>query len=230
MSPSAPHTEPDHRYPSDIAFTPTVKAMQARLGSRELYARMERERGWGVAITPEIEAFIGAQTSIFLGTANAQGQPYIQHRGGPAGFLHLVDEHTIAFADFIGNQQYITLGNLTDNPQAHLFLIDYARRRRVKLWGRARVVDAADDPALIEALMPAGYKARAARAIVFTVDAWDMNCPQHIPQRFEAADVKAALDAREVRIRELEEAAAKREERVRELEAQVARLSAGASA
>ena len=193
MSPSAPHTEPVHRYPSDIAFTPTVKAMQARLGSRELYARMERERGWGVAITPEIEAFIGAQTSIFLGTANAQGQPYIQHRGGPAGFLHVVDEHTIAFADFIGNQQYITLGNLTDNPQAHLFLIDYARRRRVKLWGRARVVDAADDPALIEALMPAGYKARAARAIVFTVDAWDMNCPQHIPQRFDAADVKAAL-------------------------------------
>ncbi|MEM5330022.1 pyridoxamine 5'-phosphate oxidase family protein [Paraburkholderia sp. JHI2823] len=230
MSPSAPHTEPVHRYPSDIAFTPTVKAMQERLGSRELYARMERERGWGVAITPEIEAFIGAQTSIFLGTANAQGQPYIQHRGGPAGFLHVVDEHTIAFADFIGNQQYITLGNLTDNPQAHLFLIDYARRRRVKLWGRARVVDAADDPALIEALMPVGYKARAARAIVFTVDAWDMNCPQHIPQRFEAADVKAALDAREARIRELEEAAAKREERVRELEAQVARLSAGASA
>ncbi|MFT0173165.1 pyridoxamine 5'-phosphate oxidase family protein [Paraburkholderia mimosarum] len=230
MSPSAPNTEAVHRYPSDIAFTPTVKAMQARLGSRELYARMERERGWGVAITLEIEAFIGAQTSIFLGTANAQGQPYIQHRGGPAGFLHVVDEHTIAFADFIGNQQYITLGNLTDNPQAHLFLIDYARRRRVKLWGRARVVDAADDPALIEALMPAGYKARAARAIVFTVDAWDMNCPQHIPQRFEAADVKAALDAREARIRELEEAAAKREERVRELEVQVARLSAGASA
>ena len=230
MSPSAPNTEPVHRYPSDIAFTPTVKAMQARLGSRELYARMERERGWGVAITPEIEAFIGAQTSIFLGTANAQGQPYIQHRGGPAGFLHVVDEHTIAFADFIGNQQYITLGNLTDNPQAHLFLIDYARRRRVKLWGRARVMDAADDPALIEALMPAGYKARAARAIVFTVDAWDMNCPQHIPQRFEAADVKAALDERDARIEELEEAAAKREERVRELEAQVARLSAGASA
>jgi predicted pyridoxine 5'-phosphate oxidase superfamily flavin-nucleotide-binding protein len=191
---------------------------------------VERERGWGVALTPEIEAFIGAQTSIFLGTANSQGQPYIQHRGGPAGFLHVVDEHTIAFADFIGNQQYITLGNLTDNPQAHLFLIDYARRRRVKLWGRARVVDAADDPALIEALMPAGYKARAARAIVFTVHAWDMNCPQHIPQRFEAADVKSALDEREARIQELEEAAAKREARVRELEAQVARLSEGASA
>ncbi|HEY4805915.1 MAG TPA: pyridoxamine 5'-phosphate oxidase family protein [Paraburkholderia sp.] len=230
MSPSAPNTESVHRYPSDIAFTPTVKAMQERLGSRELYARVERERGWGVALTPEIEAFIGAQTSIFLGTANSQGQPYIQHRGGPAGFLHVVDEHTIAFADFIGNQQYITLGNLTDNPQAHLFLIDYARRRRVKLWGRARVVDAADDPALIEALMPAGYKARAARAIVFTVHAWDMNCPQHIPQRFEAADVKSALDEREARIQELEEAAAKREARVRELEAQVARLSEGASA
>jgi predicted pyridoxine 5'-phosphate oxidase superfamily flavin-nucleotide-binding protein len=210
-----------HRYPSDVAFTPTVKAMQERLGSRELYARVERERGWGVALTPEIEAFIAAQTSVFLGTANTEGQPYIQHRGGPAGFLHVVDEHTIAFADFIGNQQYITLGNLTDNPKAHLFLIDYARRRRVKIWGRARVVD---DPALIAELMPAGYKARAERAIVFTVEAWDMNCPQHIPQRIDAADVKSALAERDGRIHELEAAAAQREARVRELEAEVARL------
>ncbi|MEX3991262.1 pyridoxamine 5'-phosphate oxidase family protein [Paraburkholderia sp. EG286A] len=209
------------RFPSDIAFTPTVKAMQERLGSRELYASVERDHAWGVALTPKIQEFIAAQTSVFLGTANTEGQPYIQHRGGPAGFLHVVDEHTIAFADFIGNQQYITLGNLADNPKAHLFVIDYARRRRVKLWGRARVVE---DPALVEELMPAGYKARAERVIVFTVHAWDMNCPQHIPQRFEAADVKAALDERDARIRELEEAAAQREARVRELEAEVARL------
>jgi predicted pyridoxine 5'-phosphate oxidase superfamily flavin-nucleotide-binding protein len=216
-----------HHYPSDVAFTPTVKAMQERLGSRELYARVERDRGWGVALSPEIEAFIGAQTSVFLGTANAEGQPYIQHRGGPAGFLHVVDERTIAFADFIGNQQYITLGNLADNAKAHLFLIDYARRRRVKIWGRARVVE---DPALIAELMPAGYKARAERAIVFTVDAWDMNCPQHIPQRIDAADVKSALDQRDARIHELEEAAAQREARVGELEAEVARLREGKAA
>ena len=215
------------RYPSDVAFTPTVKAMQERLGSRELYASVERDHAWGVALTPKIQEFIGAQTSVFLGTANTEGQPYIQHRGGPAGFLHVVDEHTIAFADFIGNQQYITLGNLADNPKAHLFVIDYARRRRVKLWGRARVVE---DPALVEELMPVGYKARAERVIVFTVQAWDMNCPQHIPQRFEAADVKSALDEREARIRELEEAAAQREARVRELEAEVARLREGAAA
>ncbi|MCX5539919.1 pyridoxamine 5'-phosphate oxidase family protein [Paraburkholderia sp. CNPSo 3076] len=215
------------RYPSDIAFTPTVKAMQERLGSRELYASVERDHAWGVALTPKIQEFIAAQTSVFLGTANTEGQPYIQHRGGPAGFLHVVDEHTIAFADFIGNQQYITLGNLADNPKAHLFVIDYARRRRVKIWGRARVVE---DPALVEELMPAGYKARAERVIVFTVHAWDMNCPQHIPQRFEAADVKSALDERDARIRELKEVAAQREVRVRELETEVARLREGAAA
>ncbi|RAR60560.1 hypothetical protein C7401_10983 [Paraburkholderia unamae] len=214
-------THGEHRYPSDVAFSPTVKAMQERLGSRELYARVERERGWGVALTPDIVAFVEAQTSVFLATANADGQPYIQHRGGPAGFLHVLDDRTIAFADFIGNQQYITLGNLTDNPKAHLFLMDYARRRRVKLWGRARVVD---DPEQIAKLMPAGYKARADRAIVFTVHAWDLNCPQHIPQRFEAADVKSALGARDERIRELEAEVAQREARVRELEAEVARL------
>ncbi|WP_051481127.1 pyridoxamine 5'-phosphate oxidase family protein [Paraburkholderia nodosa] len=215
------------RYPSDVAFTPTVKAMQERLGSRELYASVERDHAWGVALTPKIQEFIAAQTSVFLGTANTEGQPYIQHRGGPAGFLHVVDEHTIAFADFVGNQQYITLGNLADNPKAHLFVIDYARRRRVKIWGRARVVE---DPALVEELMPEGYKARAERVIVFTVHAWDMNCPQHIPQRFEAADVKSALDERDARIRELEQVAAQREARVRELETEVARLREGAAA
>jgi uncharacterized protein len=213
MSPTAQSHDGAHRYPSDVAFTPTVKAMQERLGSRELYARVERDRAWGVALTPDIETFIGAQTSVFLGTANTEGQPYIQHRGGPAGFLHVVDERTIAFADFIGNQQYITLGNLSDNPKAHLFLIDYARRRRLKIWGRARVVE---DPELVAELMPSGYKARAERVIVFTVEAWDMNCPQHIPQRFEAADVKAALEERDTRIRELE--------------AEIARLREGAAA
>lgn len=199
-------TSTDHRsfrrYPSDVAFSPTVKAMQARFGSREIYARVEREHGWGVELEPDIEAFVEAQISAFFATASADGQPYVQHRGGAPGFLRVLDDRTIAFADFIGNQQYISLGNLSENPRAQLFLIDYARRRRVKIWGRARVVD--DDPGLIEKLMAPGYKARAERAIVFTVDAWDLNCPQHIPQRFEAKDVKAALEERDARIRELE--------------------------
>ena len=209
------------RYTSDVAFTPTVKAIQARLGSREIYARMEAQRGFGTDLTPDVSAFVEAQRSVFLATANAEGQPYIQHRGGPAGFLHVLDPRTIAFADFIGNQQYITLGNLTDNAKAYLFLIDYARRRRIKIWGEARVVE---DAALVQRLMPSGYKARGERAIEFTVTAWDSNCPQHIPQRFEAEDVKAALDERDERIREMKAAAVRREARVRELEAEVARL------
>ncbi|WP_042337865.1 pyridoxamine 5'-phosphate oxidase family protein [Paraburkholderia ferrariae] len=208
------------RYPSDVAFTPTVKAMQQRLGSREMYARVESEHGWRTGFGADIREFIEAQTSVFLATANADGQPYIQHRGGPAGFLHVLDEHTIAFANFSGNRQYITLGNLADNPKVHLFLIDYARRRRVKIWGTARAVD---DAELIARLMPEDYRARPERAIVLTVQAWDMNCPQHIPQRFDAREVEAALAQREARIETLEAQAVEREERVRRLEAELAR-------
>ncbi|WP_133646842.1 pyridoxamine 5'-phosphate oxidase family protein [Paraburkholderia flava] len=199
-------------FPSDVAFTPTVKSMQQRLGSRDGYARMEQAHGWETRITPDLTAFIARQTSVFLATASGDGQPYIQHRGGPAGFLHVIGDRTIAFADFAGNQQYITMGNLADNPKAHLFLMDYALRRRMKIWGEARVVE--DDDALVTSLMPANYKARAERAIVFTVSAWDANCPQHIPRRFEAADVAAALE--------------ERDQRIAELEAEVQRLRAGA--
>jgi predicted pyridoxine 5'-phosphate oxidase superfamily flavin-nucleotide-binding protein len=189
-------------YPSDIAFTPTVKAYQRRAGSRDAYARMEAEHGWQTRITPELAGFIASQTSVFLATANAAGQPYIQHRGGPPGFLQVLNERTIAFAEFSGNRQYITLGNLADNPQAHLFLIDYARQQRVKIWGEARAVE--DDPALIAKLMPPGYRARGERVLLFTVHAFDQNCPRHIPQRFDAADVQAALDERDTRIAALE--------------------------
>ena len=188
--------------PSDIAFTPAVKALQERHGSRNAYARMEQGAGWETTITPDLAAFIQAQTSVFLGTANAQGQPYIQHRGGPAGFLHVVDEHTIAFADLRGNRQYITAGNLAENPKAHLFLIDYANQQRVKVWGEARVVD--DDPELLQKLMPTAPAVRGERVIVFTVKAWDANCPQHIPQRLEAADVAKAIEARDRKIEALE--------------------------
>lgn len=189
-------------FSSDIAFTPTVKAIQTRKGSRAAYARMERNGGWQVQITPELKEFIEAQTSVFLATVNAEGQPYIQHRGGPAGFLHVLDEHTLGFVDFVGNQQFITAGNLAENPKAHLFLMDYAHRQRIKIWGEARIVE--DDAALTARLMPADYKARAAQVILFTVTAWDANCPQHIPQLIAASDVAAALEQRDSRIQALE--------------------------
>ena len=191
----------ERNHPSDIAFTPTVKAIQQRKGSRASYERMEAGRGWSTAITPDLADFIAAQTSVFFGTASADGQPYIQHRGGPPGFLRVLDERTIAFADYRGNRQYISQGNLADNPQAFLFLIDYAHRQRIKIWGEARVVE--DDPQLVQSLMPEDYKARPEQAFVLTVFAWDSNCPQHIPQRFEAADVSAALEERDRRIEEL---------------------------
>jgi uncharacterized protein len=189
-------------YSSDVAFTPSVKQVQARKGSRETYRRMEERGSWESRITPDLAAFIAAQTSVFLATANAEGQPYIQHRGGPPGFLKVLDDKTIAFADFAGNRQYITQGNLADNPKAHLFLIDYAQRQRIKVWGEARVVEG--DAELIAKLMPEHYKARPEQVILFTVSAWSANCSQHIPQRFEAADVAAALMAREQRIAALE--------------------------
>ena len=196
----------DTVYPSDIAFTPAVKAIQARMGSRASYARMEAGGGWQTAITPDLAAFLSAQTSAFLATANADGQPYIQHRGGPPGFLVPLDTRTIGFADYRGNRQYITLGNIAQNAKAHLFLIDYAQRRRVKIWGNLRAVE--DDPELVARLMPEGYPAKPERALLFDIHAWDANCPQHIPQRFEAADVAEALAVRDRRIAELEAALA----------------------
>jgi predicted pyridoxine 5'-phosphate oxidase superfamily flavin-nucleotide-binding protein len=192
----------DTGYSSDVAFTRAVKAVQERKGSRAIYARQEEMGSWKTRITSELKMFIEAQTSVFLATANAQGQPYIQHRGGPPGFLRVLDEATLGFVDFVGNRQYITLGNLAENPKAHLFLIDYAHRKRVKVWGEARVIE--DDPVLTTQLMPKGYKARPSQVILFSVLAWDANCPQHIPQRLDAADVATALAGRDRRIAELE--------------------------
>ena len=189
-------------YSSDVAFTPTVKSVQTRNGSRRAYAHMEESGSWETRINAELKEFIEAQSSVFLATANAEGQPYIQHRGGPVGFLHVLDDQTIAFADFVGNRQFITVGNLVENPKAHLFLIDYAHQQRIKIWGEARVVE--NDAELTERLMPQGYKARAIQVILFKVSAWDANCPKHIPQRFEAADVATALAERDRRIEALE--------------------------
>jgi len=192
----------DTGYSSDVAFTRAVKAVQERKGSRANYARQEEMGSWKTRITSELKMFIEAQTSVFLATANAQGQPYIQHRGGPPGFLRVLDEATLGFVDFVGNRQYITLGNLAENPKAHLFLIDYAHRKRAKVWGEARVIE--DDSVLTTQLMPNGYKARPSQVILFKVLAWDANCPQHIPQRLDAADVASALAGRDRRIAELE--------------------------
>jgi predicted pyridoxine 5'-phosphate oxidase superfamily flavin-nucleotide-binding protein len=188
-------------YASDVAFTPAVKTIQARKGSREAYAKAE-QRGWRTEIDDNLAAFLGDASSFYLATASADGQPYIQHRGGPKGFLKVLDKQTLAFADYAGNQQFITQGNLTENPRAYIFVMDYAHRRRVKIWGEARVVE--DDEALTHALMPRGYRARPEQAILFKLAAWDTNCPQHIPQKFDAADVAAALAARDQRIAELE--------------------------
>lgn len=191
-------------YSSDVAFTPAVKAVQAVKGSREIY----EERGdWRTEIDENLAAFLADTNSFYLATASGTGQPYIQHRGGPKGFIKVLDKNTIAFADYRGNRQYITLGNLSENSKAYIFVMDYVHRRRVKIWGEARVV--ADDSALMQSLMPQGYKARPEQVILFRISAWDTNCPQHIPQKFDAADVAAALAARDERIKELEAELAK---------------------
>jgi uncharacterized protein len=186
---------------SDVAFTPAVKAVQERKGSRAAYHRVEERGGFRTKITPDLAAFLAERDSAYLATASAAGQPYIQHRGGPKGFIRVTDDETLAFADFSGNRQYITTGNLAENDRAYLFLMDYAHRRRIKIWGRAKVVE---DAETIAKLMPAGYAARPEQAIVFTVEAWDSNCPQHIPQKFDAADVGAAINKLQTRIAELE--------------------------
>jgi uncharacterized protein len=191
-----------HTYPSDVAFTPSVKAIQARKGSREAYAHAEENGGWRTEIDDRLAHVLAETNSFYLATATADGQPYIQHRGGPKGFVKVLDKHTIAFTDYSGNRQYLTQGNLSENPKAHIFIMDYAHRRRVKIWGEARAVE--DDPALMESLMPQGYRARPEQVIIFTIAAWDTNCPQHIPQKFDAADFAAALAQRDARIAELE--------------------------
>ena len=190
------------RLASDVAFSPAVKAVQERRGSREQYARAEERGGWRTTVTADLASFLAEARSFYMATASADGQPYIQHRGGPPGFLRVLDERTLGFADFKGNRQYITTGNLAENPKAYIFIMDYAHRRRVKLWGRARVVE--NDPALLAKLWPEGYKARDEQVILFELEAWDTNCPQHIPQMFHAEDVGRTIQQFQARIQELE--------------------------
>jgi predicted pyridoxine 5'-phosphate oxidase superfamily flavin-nucleotide-binding protein len=187
---------------TDIAFSPSVKSVQDRRGSRGAYARLERNGGWEARIDAALARFIAGSRSFYLATASKDGQPYVQHRGGPPGFLRVIDETTLAFADFAGNRQYISAGNLAENPRAMIFLMDYQQRRRVKIWGTARVID--NDPELIARLFPEDYRARPEAAILFTVEAWDANCPQHIPQMLFIEDVATAIGVLEARIAALE--------------------------
>ncbi|HEY0912152.1 MAG TPA: pyridoxamine 5'-phosphate oxidase family protein [Bradyrhizobium sp.] len=191
-----------HIYSSDVAFTPAVKAIQTRKGSRDGYAQVEENGGWRTEVDERLAAFLAETNSFYFATATADGQPYIQHRGGPKGFVKILDKNTLAFADYAGNRQYVTEGNLSENPKAYIFLMDYTHRRRIKIWGEARVVN--DDPALTKSLMSQGYRARPEQVILFKIAAWDTNCPQHIPQKFDAADVAQALAVRDGRIAELE--------------------------
>ena len=174
---------------SDIAFTSAVKNQQEQFGSRAGYANMEEHGGWKNKISPDLQSFIAERDSFYLATTNSEGQPYIQHRGGDKGFLKVLDEKTLAFADFSGNRQYITLGNLSENNQAFIFFMDYENQRRVKVWGKARIVE--DDADLKSQLVNPNYSARTERLILFTVEAWDVNCPKHIPQRYTKEQVQA---------------------------------------
>lgn len=187
---------------SDIAFTDAVKAQQERRGSRGTYRRQHETRDWNDRVTPDLAAWLATRVSFYIASVSSEGHPYIQHRGGPRGFLKVLDERTLAFADFSGNRQYISLGNLAGNDRVHLFLMDYAERQRIKLWGRARVVE--DDPALLDRLVEPGYRGRPERAITIAVEAWDSNCPQHIPALYDEATVRLATDRLVQRVAALE--------------------------
>ena len=187
---------------SDVAFTPAVKAEQARRGSRAAYARMVEKGDWSGTVDDRLAAFIAERDSFYFGTASADGQPYIQHRGGRAGFLKVLDESTLAFADYAGNRQYLSVGNLADNPKAFIFVMDYAGRSRLKIWGRARVVE--DDRELIGRLDDDTVGLTAERAIVFEIEAWDRNCPQFITPRHTEAEIADIIFPLKARIAELE--------------------------
>jgi predicted pyridoxine 5'-phosphate oxidase superfamily flavin-nucleotide-binding protein len=187
---------------SDIAFSAAVKRIQSERGSRGAYARMERGGGFETFITDDLRAFLTNIDTAFLATASADGQPYVQHRGGPKGFIHALDDSTLAFVDLVGNRQFVSTGNLTENDRICLFLMDYAHRRRIKVWGTARTVPATHE--LITALTTPEQHVRAEQVMLIAVTAWDVNCPQHIPQKLDAVDVAAALEKLRSRITELE--------------------------
>jgi predicted pyridoxine 5'-phosphate oxidase superfamily flavin-nucleotide-binding protein len=169
--------------PDEVMFSSSVRAQQECHGSREAYARRAARGGFAQALSPEAVAFIGQRDSAYLATASADGQPYVQHRGGPRGFLKVLDERTVTFAEYPGNRQYISTGNLAENERSFLFLMDYENAQRLKLWGRARVVN---EPSFVGRLSESGHSAQVEHAIVFYVLAWDWNCSKHIPKLIPA--------------------------------------------
>ena len=189
-------------FASDIAFTQTVKAIQTEKGSRSGYARMELAGGWETRVTPQLTEFLADLDMFYLATSNAEGQPYVQYRGGSPGFLKVIDENTLGFADFGGNRQYVTIGNLRENPKAFIFLMDYAHSRRIKLWGNATVVE--NDPELLSLLQDRDYPGEVERAILFKIEAWDVNCPQHIHKRFSQRQVAPVIEELQAKIAALE--------------------------
>src|SRR4051812_13975041 len=186
---------------SDIVFPPAARRAQAERSSAGLYAK-RIAAGFPDRISPELADFIAGLDTAFLATVSAAGAPYIQHRGGPKGFIKVLDERTLGFADYRGNRQYITLGNLSENDRAYLFLIDFSRRQRIKLWGRARGVE--NEDGLIEKLFDASYKAKPERAILFAIEAWDVNCSQHITARLTADEGEGLFTTVEERIAALQ--------------------------
>ncbi len=187
---------------SDIAFTPAVKAAQQARGSRAAYAKMEQRGGWNDVITPSLEELIAEREFFYLGTAGADGRPYIQHRGGPKGFLKVLDRKTLAMADYAGNAQYISLGNLAENNKAFIFLMDYPNQHRIKIWGTAEFIE--DNPSLLDQVHDPDYPARPQRALVFHVEAWDVNYTQHIQPRYTADEMQPIVQGLHDRIEELE--------------------------
>jgi uncharacterized protein len=165
---------------TQLCFSPAVKGAQARYGARERGLLLENKEPANSQLNDDLKAFIGAATSFFIGTASRDGWPHVQHRGGPAGFLKIIDDRTLAFADYSGNRQYITVGNLTENDRVLLFVVDYERGRRLKIWGRGIAID--NEPALIERVRDSAYPAEIERIIRIDVNAWDFNCHRHIPK------------------------------------------------
>jgi predicted pyridoxine 5'-phosphate oxidase superfamily flavin-nucleotide-binding protein len=180
---------------------------------------------WNDVVTPELAEFIEERDSLYLGTAGADGQPYIQYRGGPKGFVKVLDKHTLALADFSGNAQYISLGNLGENDKAFIFLMDYANRRRIKIWGTAEFVE--DDPELLQTLVDADYKARPERVLRFHIKAWSPNCPQHIKQRFTLEEMAPKIEKLQQCIADLEEANATLRKKLGEAARELATRDAG---
>jgi len=174
-------------YISDIAFTDAVKRAQEEKGSRSIYSNVEQRGSWEYTVTPHLRDFLAERDSFYISTVNSEGYPYIQHRGGPKGFLKVIDSHTLGFADYSGNRQYISYGNLQENNKVCLFFMDYPNRARIKLWGKAEITE--DDSQLIDRLSVMDYKAQVERVYIIHIEAWDRNCPQHIVPRYTRQEI-----------------------------------------